>query len=48
MWDMKYFVILVIIRATRIVTVGLIKYLGIIPEKQAADSVLKAEVLGTQ
>jgi hypothetical protein len=47
MWDMKYFVIPVIIGATGIVTKGPAKYLETIPGKHSLDSVQKTAVLGT-
>jgi hypothetical protein len=47
MWNMKYFVILVIIGATGIVTKGLEKYLETIPGKHSIDSLQKTAVLGT-
>jgi hypothetical protein len=47
MWNMKCFVILVIIGATGIVTEGLKKYLETIPGKHSVDSLQKKAVLGT-
>jgi hypothetical protein len=47
MWNMKCFVIPVIIRATGIVTRGLKKYLETIPGKHSIDSLQKTAVLGT-
>jgi hypothetical protein len=47
MWNMKCFVIPVIIGATAIVTKGLQKYLETIPGKHSIDSLQKAAVLGT-
>jgi hypothetical protein len=48
MWNMKCFVIPVIIRATVIVTKGLKKYLETIPGKHSIDSLQKkTAVLGT-
>jgi hypothetical protein len=47
MWNMKCFVIPVIIGATGTVTRGLEKYLGTIPEKHSIDSLQKTSVLGT-
>jgi hypothetical protein len=41
MWNMKYFVTLVIIGATGIVTRGLKKYLETIPGKHSIDSLQK-------
>jgi hypothetical protein len=47
MWNMKCFVIPVIIGATGIVTKGLKKYLEAIPGKHSIDSLQKVAVLGT-
>jgi hypothetical protein len=47
MWNMKCFVILVIIGTTGIETRGLKKYLETIPGKHSIDSVQKTAVLGT-
>jgi hypothetical protein len=47
MWNMKFFVIPVIIGATRIITNGLKKYLETIPGKHSIDSLQKTAVLGT-
>jgi ABC-type sulfate transport system permease subunit len=47
MWNMKCFVIPVIIAATRIVTKGLKKYLETILGKHSIDSLQKTAVLGT-
>jgi hypothetical protein len=47
MWNMKCFVIPVIIGATGIVTSGLKKYLETIPGKHSIDSLQKTAVLGT-
>jgi hypothetical protein len=47
MWNMKYFVIPVIIGATGIVTKGLKIYLETIPRKHSVDSLQKRAVLGT-
>jgi hypothetical protein len=47
MWNMKCFVIPVIIKATGIVTKGLKKYLKTIPGKHSIDSLQKTAVLGT-
>jgi hypothetical protein len=47
MWNMKCFVIPVIIRVTGIVTRGLKKYLETIPGKHSIDSLQKTVVLGT-
>jgi hypothetical protein len=47
MWNMKCFVIPVIIGATGIVTRGLKKYLETIPGKRSIDSLQKTAVLGT-
>jgi hypothetical protein len=47
MWNMKCFVIPVIIGATGIVTRGLKKYVETIPGKHSIDSVQKTAVLGT-
>jgi hypothetical protein len=46
MWNMKYFVIPVIIGATGIVTRGLEKYMDTIPGKHSIDSLQKTAVLG--
>jgi hypothetical protein len=47
MWNMKCFVIPVIIGATGIVTRRLKKYLETIPGKHLIDSLQKTAVLGT-
>jgi hypothetical protein len=47
MWNMKCFVIPVIIGATGIVTRGRKKYLETIPGKHSIDSLQKTAVLGT-
>jgi hypothetical protein len=47
MWNMKCFVIPVIIGATGILTGGLKKYLETIPGKHSIDSLQKVAVLGT-
>jgi hypothetical protein len=47
MWNMKCFVIPVIIGATGIVTKGLKKYLETVPGKHLIDSLQKIAVLGT-
>jgi hypothetical protein len=47
MWNMKCFVIPVIIGVTGIVTKGLKKYLETIPGKHSIDSLQKTTVLGT-
>jgi hypothetical protein len=47
MWNMKCFVIPVIIGATGIVTEGLKKYLETMPGKHSIDSLQKTAVLGT-
>jgi hypothetical protein len=47
MWNMKCFVIPVIIGATGILTRGLKKYLETIPGKNSIDSIQKTAVLGT-
>jgi hypothetical protein len=47
MWNMKCFVIPVIIGATGIVTKGLKKYLETIPGKHSIDSLQKTAVPGT-
>jgi hypothetical protein len=47
MWNMKCFVIPVIIGATEIVTRGLKKYLETIPGKHSINSLQKTAVLGT-
>jgi hypothetical protein len=47
MWNMKCFVIPVIIGATGIVTEGLKKYLKTIPGKHSIDYLQKTAVLGT-
>jgi hypothetical protein len=47
MWNMKCFVIPVIIRAKEIVTKGLKKYLETIPGKHSIDSLQKTTLLGT-
>jgi hypothetical protein len=47
MWNMKCFVIPVIITATGIVTRGLKTYLEKIPGKHSIDSLKKTAVLGT-
>jgi hypothetical protein len=47
MWNMKCFVIPVIIAATGIVTRGLKKDLETIPGKHSIDSLQKTAVLGT-
>jgi hypothetical protein len=47
MWNMKYFVIPVIIGATGIVTRGLKRYLGTITGKHSIYSLQKTAVLGT-
>jgi hypothetical protein len=47
MWNMKCFVIPVIIGATGIVPRGLKKYLETIPGKHSIDSLQKPAVLGT-
>jgi hypothetical protein len=47
MWNMKCFVLPVIIGATGIVTRGLKKYLETIPGKHSIDSLQKTAVLGT-
>jgi hypothetical protein len=47
MWNMKCFVIPVVIGATGIVTKGLKKYLETIPGKHSIDSPQKTAVLGT-
>jgi hypothetical protein len=47
MWNMKCFVIPVIIEATGIVTKGLKNYLETIPGKNSIDSLQKTAVLGT-
>jgi hypothetical protein len=47
MWNMKCFVIPVIIGAAGIVTKGLKKYLKTIPVKHSIDSIQKTAVLGT-
>jgi hypothetical protein len=47
MWNMKCFVIPVIIGATETVTKGLKKYLETIPGKHSTDSLQKTAVLGT-
>jgi hypothetical protein len=47
MWNMKCFVILVIIGATGIVTRGLKRYLLTIPGKHSVDSLQKTAVVGT-
>jgi hypothetical protein len=47
MWNMKCFVITVIIGTTGIVIKGLKKYLETIPGKYSIDSVQKTAVLGT-
>jgi hypothetical protein len=44
MWNMKCFVIPVIIGATGIVTKGLKKYLKTIPEKHSIDSLQKKQL----
>jgi hypothetical protein len=44
MWNMKYFVILVITGATGIVTKGLKKCLEIIPGKHSVDSLQKKQL----
>jgi hypothetical protein len=46
MWNMKCFVIAVIIGATGIVTKGLKKYLETISGKHSVDSLQKTAVLG--
>jgi hypothetical protein len=47
MWNMKCFVIPVIIGATGIVIKGLKKYVEKIPGKHSIDSLQKTAVLGT-
>jgi hypothetical protein len=47
MWNMKYFVIPVIIGATVIVSKGLKQYLETIPGKYSIDSLQKTAVLRT-
>jgi hypothetical protein len=47
MWNMKYFVIPVIIGATGIVTKGLKKYLETIPGKHSTGFLQRTVVLGT-
>jgi hypothetical protein len=47
MWNMKCFVIPVIIGATGIVTRGLNRYLDTIPGKHLIDFLQKTAVLGT-
>jgi hypothetical protein len=47
MWNLKCFVMPVIIGATRIVTRGLKKYLETIPGEHSIDSLQKTAVLGT-
>jgi hypothetical protein len=47
MWNVKCFVIPVIIGVTGIVTRGLKQYLGTIPGKHSIDSIQKTGVLGT-
>jgi hypothetical protein len=47
MWNMKYFVIPVIMGATGIVTKGIKKYLETISGKHSVDSLKKTAVLGT-
>jgi hypothetical protein len=47
MWNIKCFVIPVIIGATRIVTKGLKIYMETIPGKNSIDSLQKTAVLGT-
>ncbi|PNF14807.1 hypothetical protein B7P43_G07021 [Cryptotermes secundus] len=47
MWNMKCFVIPVIIGATGTVTRGLRKYLELIPGKHSIDSLQKTAILGT-
>jgi hypothetical protein len=47
MWNMKGFVVPVIIGATGIATRGLKKYLETIPGKHSIDSLQKTAVLGT-
>jgi hypothetical protein len=47
MWNMKCFVIPVIIGATGIVTKGLKQYLETIPGKHSIDSLQKTALLGT-
>jgi hypothetical protein len=47
MWNMKCFVIPVIIGATAIVSKSLQKYLETIPGQQSIDSLKKTAILGT-
>jgi hypothetical protein len=47
MWDMKYLIIPVIIRATGIVTKGLKKNVEAVPGKHSIDPLQKAAILGT-
>jgi hypothetical protein len=47
MWNMKCFVIPVIIGVTGIVTTGLKRYLETIPGNHSVDSLQKIAVLGT-
>jgi hypothetical protein len=47
MWNMKYFVIPVIIGATGIVSKSLKKYLETIPGQHSIDSLQKTAILGT-
>jgi CRISPR/Cas system type I-B associated protein Csh2 (Cas7 group RAMP superfamily) len=47
MWNMKCFVVPVIIGATGILTKGLKKYLDTMPGKHSIDSLQKTAVLGT-
>jgi hypothetical protein len=47
MWDMKCFVIPVIIGATGIVSKSLQKYLETIPGQHSIDSLQKTVILGT-
>jgi hypothetical protein len=47
MWNMKCFVIPVIIGATRIVSKSLQKYLETIPGQHSIDSLQKTAILGT-
>jgi hypothetical protein len=47
MWNMKFFVIPVIIEATGIVSKSLQKYLETIPGQHSIDSLQKTAILGT-
>jgi hypothetical protein len=47
MWNMKCFIIPVIIGATRIVSKSLQKYLETIPEQHSIDFLQKAAIVGT-